>query len=56
MCQAIIIILSKLWYIGQTHAIPKYIKKEIERTYDILWNGKKQDLPGTYLNSVHVEG
>ena len=53
MCQAIIIIL---WYIDQIHAIPKYIKKDIERIYDILWNEKKQDLPGTYLNSLHVEG
>ena len=51
MCQAIIIIL---WYIDQIHAIPKYIKKEIERIYDILWNEKKQGLPGTYLISLHV--
>ena len=45
MCQIIIILLSELWYIGQIHAIPKYIKKEIEIIYDILWNGKKTGPP-----------
>ena len=56
MCQIIIILLSELWYIGQIHAIPKYIKKEIEIIYDILWNEKKQDFPGNYLNSILLEG
>ena len=26
------ILLSKLWYIGQIYTIPKFIKKEIEKT------------------------
>ena len=38
---------SALWYISQIYTIPKYIKKEIERTYDFLWNGKIYDLPVT---------
>ena len=36
------ILLAKLWYIGQIYTIPKYIKKEIETTYDFLWNEKKK--------------
>ena len=32
------ILLSKLWYISQISTISKYIKKEIERIYDFLWN------------------
>ena len=35
------ILLSELWYIGQIYTIPKYIKKETERTYNFLWNRKK---------------
>ena len=36
------ILLSKLWYIWQIYAIPKYIKKQIEKTiHDFLWEGKK---------------
>ena len=35
------IFLSKLWYIGQTYTVPKYIKKKIENMYDFQWNGKK---------------
>ena len=35
-------LLSKLWCIGQTYTIPKYIKKQIEKmTFDFLWEGKK---------------
>ena len=35
-------LLSKLWYIGQTYTIPKYIKKQIEKMiFDFLWEGKK---------------
>ena len=30
------ILLSKLWDIGQIYAIPKYIKKKIERIYSLL--------------------
>ena len=35
------VFLPKLWYIGQTYTIPKYIKREIERIYVFLWNAKK---------------
>ena len=36
------ILLSKLWYIGQIYAVPKYIKKRIEKMiYDFLWERKK---------------
>ena len=35
------VFLPKLWYIGQTYTIPKYIEREIERIYEFLWNGKK---------------
>ena len=35
-------LISKFWYIGQIYAIPKYIKKQIEKMiYDFLWEGKK---------------
>ena len=36
------ILLSKLWYIGQIYAIPKYTKKQIEKMiHDFLWEGRK---------------
>ena len=39
------IFLSKQWYIGQVCTIPKCIKKEIERIYNALYNGKKKRPP-----------
>ena len=34
-------LLSKLWYIGQIYTIPKFIKKQIEKTIrNSLWNKK----------------
>ena len=39
------ILLPELWYIGQIYTIPKYIKKETERTYNFLWNRKKIQPP-----------
>ena len=46
------ILLSKLWYIGQIYTIPKYIKKEIGRTYDFFWKGKNMapQAPGSTLS------
>ena len=41
------ILLSKLWYLAQIYTTPKYIKMEIEKTYDFLWNREKYDFPGT---------
>ena len=36
------ILPSKLWYIGQICAIPKYIKMQIEKMiHDFLWEGRK---------------
>ena len=43
------ILLSKLWYIGQICAAPKYVKNEIERKQYIIspWTEKKYDISGT---------
>ena len=36
------ILLYKLWHIGQIYTIPRYIKKEIERIDNCLWNNNKK--------------
>ena len=42
------ILLSKLWYIGQTYTISKFIKEETEKKIpNFLWNEKKYDFPDT---------
>ena len=46
-------LLSKLWYIVQIYAIPKYIKKEIEkRIYNFLWNDKENQTSQTLKHSL----
>ena len=48
------ILLSKHWCIGQIYTIPKYIKKEIEKSIcDFLCEGKKIR-PPRYLAQVPI--
>ena len=49
------ILLSTLWYIVQMYAIPKYIKKEIEkRIYNFLWNDKENQISQTLRHSLDI--
>ena len=49
------ILLSTLWYIVQMYAIPKYIKKEIEKIiYKFLWNDKENQISQTLRHSLDI--
>ena len=50
------VLLCKMWYIVQVCIIPKYIKKEIERIYDFLWNRKKNATFQAPSSTLHLEG
>ena len=48
------VLLCKMWYIVQVCIIPKYIKNEIERIYDFLWNRKKKMQPSRHLAQLSI--